>query len=149
MVLPASYFRFKNVFHLFHALRKSKLWYTIFIPHIFLVLYEALWYEHSSRDARAYSWNMEKLYTFYFLKKPFFIVKSGWLIHFSHSFGVFALVLISVTFHCSIILRGTQRKFSENICSEDDLRSRIFRSICCKIFCLPISPRIFEHQKMV
>ena len=116
---------------------------------IFLVLYEALWYEHSSRDARAYSWNVEKLYTFHFLKKPFFIVKSGWLIHFSHSFGVFALVLISVTFHCSIILRGTQRKFSENICSEDDLRSRIFRSICCKIFCLPISPRIFEHQKMV
>ena len=24
-------------------------------------------------------------------------------------------------------LRGTQRQFSENICSEDDLRSRIFR----------------------
>ena len=27
--------------------------------------------------------------------------------------------------------RGTQRQFSENICSEDDLRS-----------CLPVSPRI-------
>ena len=98
----ASYFRL--LLNVFHTSRKSKLWYTIFNPHVFLVLYEALWYEHSSRDARAYSWNVEKLYTFHFLKKPFFIVKSGWLIHFSHSFGVFALVLISVTFHCSIIL---------------------------------------------
>ena len=41
--------------------------------------------------------------------------------------------------------RGTQRQFSENICSEYDLRSRIFRNICCKTVCLPASPRIFEH----
>ena len=32
-------------------------------------------------------------------------------------------------------LRGTQRQFSENICSEDDLRSRIFGTFVVK-FCL-------------
>ena len=42
--------------------------------------------------------------------------------------------------------RGTQRQFSENMCSEDDLRFRI-SNICCKISCLPASPRIFEHVK--
>ena len=30
--------------------------------------------------------------------------------------------------------------FLENIYSEDDLRSRTFRNICCKISCLPASP---------
>ena len=46
----------------------------------------------------------------------------------------------------SQITRGTQRQFSENICSKDDLRSRIFGTcIWCKISCLPASPRIFEH----
>ena len=44
-------------------------------------------------------------------------------------------------------IRGTQRQFSENICSEDDLRSRFFRNICCKIHCLPAFPGIFEHLK--
>ena len=35
--------------------------------------------------------------------------------------------------------RGTQRKFSENICWEDDLRSRIFRTFVVKfIACLPL-----------
>ena len=35
--------------------------------------------------------------------------------------------------------RGTQRKFSENICSEDDLRSRIFGAFFVKFFaCLPL-----------
>ena len=44
--------------------------------------------------------------------------------------------------------RGTQRQFSENICSEDDLRSRIFGTLfCCKISCLPVSPRIIELLK--
>ena len=38
--------------------------------------------------------------------------------------------------------------FRKNICSEEDLRSRIFgTAICCKISCLPASPRIFEHLK--
>ena len=46
------------------------------------------------------------------------------------------------------ILRGTQRHFSENICSEDDLRSRIFGKFFVKFLaCLPASPRIFEHLK--
>ena len=45
------------------------------------------------------------------------------------------------------INRGTQRQFSEYICSEDDLRSRIFGTFFCKISCLPASPRIFEHLK--
>ena len=44
-------------------------------------------------------------------------------------------------------VRRTQRQFSQNICSENDLRSRIFRNIRCKISCLPTSPRIFKHQK--
>ena len=34
---------------------------------------------------------------------------------------------------------GTQRQFSENICSEDDLRSRIFGTFVVKFFgCLPL-----------
>ena len=44
-----------------------------------------------------------------------------------------------------LAFRDTQRQFSKNICSEDDLRN--FRNICCKISCLPASPRIFEHLK--
>ena len=35
--------------------------------------------------------------------------------------------------------RGTQRQFSENICSEDDLRSRIFGTFVVKcLACLPL-----------
>ena len=35
--------------------------------------------------------------------------------------------------------RGTQRQFSENICSEDDLRSRIFGTFVLNFFaCLPL-----------
>ena len=35
--------------------------------------------------------------------------------------------------------RGTQREFWENICSEDDLRSRIFGTFCVKFLaCLPL-----------
>ena len=44
--------------------------------------------------------------------------------------------------------RGTQRQFSENVCSEDDSRSRIFGTFC-KISCLPASPSIFELQDFV
>ena len=36
-------------------------------------------------------------------------------------------------------IRGTQRQFSENICSEDDLRSRIFGTFVVKFLaCLPL-----------
>ena len=39
----------------------------------------------------------------------------------------------------SILLRGTQRQFSENICSEDDLRSRIFGTFVVKFLaCLAL-----------
>ena len=45
--------------------------------------------------------------------------------------------------------RGTQRQFSENICSEDDLRSRIFGTLVVKFLaCLLLlvrSPRIFSN----
>ena len=35
--------------------------------------------------------------------------------------------------------RGTQRQFSENICSEDDLRPRIFGTFVVKFLaCLPL-----------
>ena len=35
--------------------------------------------------------------------------------------------------------RGTQRQFSKNICSEDDLRSRIFGTFVVKFLaCLPV-----------
>ena len=45
-------------------------------------------------------------------------------------------------------VRGTQRQFLENICSEDDLRSRIFGTFVVKFLaCLPASPRIFEPPK--
>ena len=38
-----------------------------------------------------------------------------------------------------IFARGTQRQFSENICSEDDLRSRIFGTFVVKFLaCLPL-----------
>ena len=47
------------------------------------------------------------------------------------------------------LYRGTQGQFLENICSKDDLRSRIFGTIAVKIYCVPDSPRIFEHPKMV
>ena len=55
--------------------------------------------------------------------------------------------LRSLMFNRPIFIRGTQRQFLENICSEDGLRSRNFRNICCKISCFPASPRIFEHLK--
>ena len=45
-------------------------------------------------------------------------------------------------------VKDTQRQFSENTCSEDDLRSRIFGTIVVKFLaCLPASPRIFELLK--
>ena len=42
--------------------------------------------------------------------------------------------------HCrEVQLRDTQRQFSENICSEDDLRSRIFGTFVVKsLTCMPL-----------
>ena len=37
------------------------------------------------------------------------------------------------------LIRGTQRQFSKNICSEDDLRSRMFGTCVVKFLaCLPL-----------
>ena len=44
-------------------------------------------------------------------------------------------------------LRGTQRQFSENYLFGRRFAICNFRNICCKISCLPASPRIFEHLK--
>ena len=45
-------------------------------------------------------------------------------------------------------IKDTQRQFSENTCSEDDLRSRIFGTFVVKFLaCLPAPPRIFELLK--
>ena len=44
-----------------------------------------------------------------------------------------------VLLYKSPFYRGTQRQFSENICSEDDLSSRIFRTFVVKLLaCLPL-----------
>ena len=43
---------------------------------------------------------------------------------------------------------GTQSQFSENVCLEDDLRSRIFGTFVVKFLaCLPACLRVFEHLK--
>ena len=45
------------------------------------------------------------------------------------------------------VARSTQRQFLENICSEDDLRSRIFRTFVVKFLaCLPLLG-FLEHLK--
>ena len=41
--------------------------------------------------------------------------------------------------------RGTQRQFSGKYLFGRRFEIWNFRSICCKISCLPASPRIFEH----
>ena len=43
--------------------------------------------------------------------------------------------------------RGTQRKFSEKYLFRRRFEIYNFRNICCKIYFLPASPRIFEHLK--
>ena len=43
---------------------------------------------------------------------------------------------------------GTTGSKYPQICSEDDLRTRIFETFVVKFLaCLPASPRIFEHLK--
>ena len=49
------------------------------------------------------------------------------------------ILLYKETDKALCISRGTQRQFSENICSEDDLRSRIFGTFVVKcLACLPL-----------
>ena len=47
----------------------------------------------------------------------------------------------------SPLFRGTQRQLSEKYLFGRRFESSNFRNICCKISCLPASPRIFEHLK--
>ena len=42
------------------------------------------------------------------------------------------MILKSLKLYKNIIVRGTQRQFSEIICSENDLRSRIFGTFLAK-----------------
>ena len=47
-----------------------------------------------------------------------------------------------------IIKHGHPTSISENICSEDDLRSTIFGTVVVKFLtCLPACPRIFQRRK--
>ena len=66
-----------------------------------------------------YRWNMKKLYTSDFPRKPFFIIKSGWLIHFFHYSVYWCLcVSISFTFYCySIILNASLAFFLRKQCT--------------------------------
>ena len=50
------------------------------------------------------------------------------------------LIFLSRSLHLPPnIIRGTQQQFSENICSEDDLRPRIFGTFVVKFLaCLPL-----------
>ena len=56
----------------------------------------------------------------------------------------FPVPVFQPMFKCWILMKhsnfgGTQRQFSENICSEDDLRSRIFGTFVVKFLaCLPL-----------
>ena len=49
-----------------------------------------------------------------------------------------AITIVADTVY-HVHIRGTQRQFFENICSEDDLRSRIFETFVVKFpACLPL-----------
>ena len=49
------------------------------------------------------------------------------------------IVPVWINGHCRMDFRGTQRQFSENICSKDDLRYRIFETFVVKFrACLPL-----------
>ena len=60
----------------------------------------------------------------------YIVCLSGVIVHESKDFN---------RFDCVSESRGTQRQFLENICSEDDLRSRIFGTFVVKFLaCLPL-----------
>ena len=49
------------------------------------------------------------------------------------------MLCFKIYFNSCFIVRGTQLQFSENICSEADLRSRIFGTFAVKFLaCLPL-----------
>ena len=52
---------------------------------------------------------------------------------------LYSVVVFNSVYHIRTCIRGTQRQFSENICSEEDLRSRIFGTFVVKFLaCLPL-----------
>ena len=57
--------------------------------------------------------------------------KSGTLINIQNIVGFFRTFLRDIC-HFAPRSRGTRRQFSENICSEEDLRSRIFGTFIVK-----------------
>ena len=66
------------------------------------------------------------------------IIISYILYNVSSGLSVLSISLCTALVFC-VIIRGTQRRFSENICSEDDLRSRIFGTFVVKFLaCLPL-----------
>ena len=59
---------------------------------------------------------------------------AGFVVFLSLATGKQKVLLIIIA-----IYQGQQRQFSENICSEDDLRSRIFETFVVKFLaCLPL-----------
>ena len=51
----------------------------------------------------------------------------------------FQWYLVAASDYLDLVYRGTQREFSENICSEDDLRSSMFGTFVLKFLaCLPL-----------
>ena len=89
-------------------------------------------FQHSSKKRHQVKARIDKIHPSLYLISLSLLTRAEW------GKGLLTLSLL-------YLFRGTQRQFSENICSEDDLRSRIFRNISCKITCLSASPRIFEH----
>ena len=58
--------------------------------------------------------------------------------------------IISLSFPLAFInLRGTQRQFLENICSEDDLRYRIFGTFVVKFLACPPLLGFSNPPKMI
>ena len=77
------------------------------------------------------------------VKKAIGLITKTTILYVHHTF----LYISLQSLHDRDVVRGTQRQSSENICSEDDLRTRIFGTFFVKFSCLPTSPRLFEHLK--
>ena len=69
------------------------------------------------------------------VKKAIGLITKTTILHVHHVF----LYISLQSLHDYDVVRGTQRQSSENICSEDDLRSRIFGTFFAKFLaCLPL-----------
>ena len=96
-------------------------------------------YDHFTASPRL----LPMWYRFAALMTNFFMLQSHPVFHLH-------LCSIKLNFHIMkvgcwrLIVRGTQRQFSGKYLLGRRFEMD-FRSICCKISCLPASPRIFEH----